>query len=174
MENRIFWASRGLWHLLWCCKMKVRPVSSRPASAMYTNIWLCTSFLHRWAGHQLHFGSNHKLGNRVKTPLLWGFQIWGIMVFWSGFSYFLYHRLHLRAFLWPSKTMKNAHAARPARRMIHRWQELSLRFVLWRDQLLFHRPISKTWSYWLDTIVVQLGLYNNKVTQSQKPWKPKV
>jgi len=32
--------------------------------------------------------------------------------------------------------------------------ELSLRFVLWRDQLLFHRPISKTWSYWLDTIVV--------------------
>jgi len=32
--------------------------------------------------------------------------------------------------------------------------ELSFRFALWRDQLLFGRPCSKTWSYWLDTVVV--------------------
>lgn len=32
--------------------------------------------------------------------------------------------------------------------------ELSLRFALWRDQLLFGRPFSKTWSYWLDVVVV--------------------
>ncbi|CAJ1382521.1 unnamed protein product [Effrenium voratum] len=32
--------------------------------------------------------------------------------------------------------------------------ELGLRFTLWHDQLLLHRPCMKTWPYWLDTIIV--------------------
>ncbi|CAE7885608.1 unnamed protein product, partial [Symbiodinium microadriaticum] len=36
--------------------------------------------------------------------------------------------------------------------------ELGLRFALWHDSLLFHRPLWKTWSFWLDTVIVLVSI----------------